>query len=284
MSKRSLGRGLGALIPGLQSPDKSQIVEIDVNLLDPNPYQPRLSHDEKAIIELAESIKEHGLIQPIVVRKKESRYEIVAGERRWRAALKAGLPRIPAVIKDLGDEECALIALVENIQRENLNPLEEAVAYKNIQEKFKLTQEEIADKLGLSRSTVANTLRILNLPEPVKDLIRNNKLARGHAVAISGLPTEELQLKAAEITAKNGLSVRETEKLVNLLKGKATKKPGKKAARKETVLGEIEKRLSLFSGLKVKIKLKKHGIEAVFKAASLEELEKLAGKLGAKPE
>jgi len=282
--KRSLGRGLGALIPGLQNADKSQIVEIDIDLLDPNPYQPRLHHDEKTIYELAESIKKHGLIQPIIVRKKESRYEIVAGERRWQAALKAGLSRIPAVIKELDDEECALVALVENIQRENLNPLEEAVACKNIQEKFNLTQEEIADKLGLSRSTVANTLRILNLPEPVKELIRDNKLARGHAVAISGLPTEELQLKAAEITVKNGLSVRETERLVNLLKGLPTKKNSKKATRKVPVLGEIEKRLSFFSGLKVKIKVKKNGIEAVFKAASLEELERFAEKLGVKAE
>jgi ParB family chromosome partitioning protein len=277
--KKSLGRGLGALIPSLQQLERSQVIELEVELLVPNPFQPRLRFEDKSIEELAESIKKHGLIQPIIVRKKEGRYEIVAGERRWQAAKKAGLQRIHAVVKDVSDEECALMALVENLQRENLNPLEEAIAFKNIQDRFQLTQEEIADKIGLSRSTVTNTLRILNLPEPVKNLIRENKLSRGHAVAISGLPTEELQLKAAEAVVKNSLSVRETERLVNLLKGKRSSS-SRRLKTGHLDLKEIEKKLALASGMKARIKLRKQGIEIIFKAESLEEVERLSEKLG----
>lgn len=278
MPKKGLGKGLSALIPSLQASDKSQVIEVPVEDLRPNPFQPRVELEEEAIEKLAESIKVHGVIQPIVVREKDGGYEIVAGERRFRAAISAGLKKIPAIVRNLNDADCALVALVENLQRENLNPLEEALAYKNLQERFGLKQEEIAERLGISRSAVANTIRLLSLPEEVKEMLAKNKISRGHAVAISGLPTSEMQVEAAKTVLRNALSVRETEKLVNLLKAN---KGGKKEIR-SSVKGfkEMERELTSKLGMKTRIKMKKSGIEIVVKATSFDELNEFMKKLG----
>lgn len=273
MPRKGLGKGLSALIPSLQASEKREIVEIPLDELRPNPYQPRIELDEEAIESLAESIKTHGIIQPIVVREKEGYYEIVAGERRFRAAQKAGLEKVPAVVKNIGDEECALIALVENLQRENLNPLEEALAYKNLQDKFGLKQEEIAERIGISRSTVANTLRILSLPEEVKEMIATDRLSRGHAVALSGLQDRDLQIRAAKTVVRNSLSVRETEKLVNLLKAKRDKRSGERSERAS--IREMEELIAQKTGLKTKIRIKKSAIEVVISARSIEEIREM---------
>lgn len=277
MPRKGLGKGLGALIPSLQASEKRQIVEIPVDELKPNPYQPRIDLDEEAINSLAESIRAHGIIQPIVVREKEGHYEIVAGERRFRAAKKAGLEKVPAVVKNIGDEECALVALVENLQRENLNPLEEALAYRNLQERFGLKQEEIAERIGISRSSVANTLRILSLPDEVKEMIARDQLSRGHAVALSGLQDRELQIRAAKTIVRNSLSVREAEKLVNLLKGKKERK--EKSRTQRTSIREIEEKIAEKTGLKTEIKIKKSAVEVVIKARSLDEIKEMLERL-----
>lgn len=279
MPKRALGKGLSALIPSFQGNEKYQIVEVEVESLKPNPYQPRTEIDEESLNNLAESIKKHGLIQPIVVRQKDNFYEIVAGERRYRAAIKANLKKVPVIVKNVGDEESALVALIENLQRENLNPIEEAIAYKNLQEKFNLTQEKIAEKIGLSRSAVANTLRILSLPDEIKEMIVKKEISRGHAVALLGLPSKSLQIEAAKTILKNSLSVREAERLVNLLK---SQKLGSKKvkSRISNSLKSLEKEISRRTELKAKIKLKKNKIEIVLSAKTIDEINSFINKLG----
>jgi ParB family chromosome partitioning protein len=277
MQKKSLGRGLSALIPTLSGGEQAKIVELPTERLKGNPYQPRESIDEQKIEELAESIKQHGIIQPIIVRESKEGYEIVAGERRWRAARKAGLERVPVLIKDFSDEECATIALVENIMREDLNPLEEAHAFRRLIEEFSLKQEELALRLGISRSAVANTLRILSLPPQIQDYLASGKLTKGHAIALLALDSSELQLEVANSVIRNSLSVRETEKIVSLLKTKR-KKSSKKAGRIRE-FRDYEKMLSESTGLSAKIRLTKRGIELKIKMSSVDKLEELVKKL-----
>lgn len=277
MQRKSLGKGLSALIPTLSGGEQTKIVELPIEKLKANPYQPRESIDEKKIDELAESIKLHGMIQPIIVRESKEGYEIVAGERRWRAAKKAGLERLPALIKDFTDEECATIALIENIMREDLNPLEEAHAFKRLIENFNLKQEELARKLGISRSVVTNTLRLLSLPPQIQDYLASGKLTKGHALALLSLESDKLQLEVANTIVKNSLSVRETEKIVSLLKNK--KKKSGKSSSKIREFREYEKILAESTGLNAKIKITKKGIELKFKMSSIEKLEELVNKL-----
>lgn len=277
MSKRGLGRGLSALIPSLGEGSQVKVVELSVNELKPNPFQPREVIDEEKIDELARSIDQHGVIQPIVVREASSGYEIVAGERRWRAAKKAGLERIPAIIRSISDEECALIALVENMMRENLNPVEEAMALKILMDNFKLKQEELANQLGLSRSVVANTLRILTLPDQIKKMLIDGKITKGHALAILSLDSPQMQLEVADSIVKNSLSVREAEKLVALLRSRK-----KKASRKSQSVGglkEFEKAIAESTGYNARIKLTKRGIELKIKFSSIDKLEELVKRL-----
>jgi len=225
MAKRGLGKGLGALIPTdldvmaelTQAeetvPNDNKIVEIKIDLIEPNKYQPRKVFQQEALEELAKSIKEHGLVQPIVVRKAGDKFELVAGERRWRAAKLAGLEKIPALIKDFNLQETTEIALIENIQREDLNPLEEASAYQLLLDEFKLTQEELAKKVGKSRPYIANTLRLLSAPTEIQQHVIEGKLTAGHARALLPLPPAG-QIQLAEKIIKENLSVRETEAIV----------------------------------------------------------------------
>lgn len=217
MAKKGLGKGLSALIPALSEDKGLKVEEIDINEIKPNPNQPRQHYDEEAFKELVESVKKMGVIQPIVVRAKGFEYELVAGERRWRAAREAGLKLIPAVIKQVGEADSLEMALVENLHREDLNPVEEARAYRELITKFGLTQEELAEKIGKSRSAVANSLRLLSLPHSVQQLIVDGQLTAGHARAILSLKSEERQLRLAEKIIGEGLSVREAEKQVQLL-------------------------------------------------------------------
>ena len=213
----ALGRGLSALIPEapLAAAPSERGLEVDTDLLRPNPFQPRIHVDEARIEELARSIRAHGIIQPIVVRRSEgSGYEIVAGERRWRASQRAGLLKVPVVVRDIPDDKLLAAALIENIQREDLNPVEEAQAYRRLSDDLNLPQEQIAEAVGKDRSSIANYLRLLRLPHEIRENLVAGSLSMGHARAILGMPDETAQLRVSrDIVAKN-LSVRETEALV----------------------------------------------------------------------
>ncbi|MCG0238450.1 MAG: ParB/RepB/Spo0J family partition protein [Firmicutes bacterium] len=213
MSRRGLGKGLRVLIPE-SSEEKENVQEIEVAQIRPNPHQPRQAFDEAKLAELAASIREHGVVQPVLVRPVESGYELVAGERRWRAAQMAGLDRIPAIVRDLTPAQVMEIALIENLQREDLNPLEEAEAYRRLIEEFHLTQEELARRLGKSRSQIANTLRLLNLPEPVRSRIAAGTLSVGHAKVLLGLSDPGEQVRLADRVEREQLSVRQLEALI----------------------------------------------------------------------
>ncbi|HHW12198.1 MAG TPA: ParB/RepB/Spo0J family partition protein [Firmicutes bacterium] len=211
---RALGKGLGALIPQLEEEDLQNTQEIPVESIEPNPYQPRRHFDPESLQELAASIKEHGVLQPLLVRRKGDGYQLIAGERRLRAARQVGLTTVPVVVKELDDRTIMEIALVENLQREDLNPMEEAEAYQRLMAEFNLTQEEVAKAVGKSRSAIANTLRLLNLPEPIQRMVAEGQLTMGHARALLSLEQPEQQLYISEKILQEKLSVRETEELV----------------------------------------------------------------------
>ena len=220
--KKGLGRGLSALIPNapetkVESRDQRSMSETDVDRIKPSPFQPRRSFDEAKIEELAASIRNQGIIQPLVVRPKGDGFELIAGERRWRAAMKAGLSRVPVVVRDASDHEALQLALVENLQREDLNPIEEASGYRRLQEEFHWSQEEMAEKVGKSRPAIANSLRLLALPAEVQQEVSGGNLPAGQARALLGLHTEALIVSACRDVIAKGLSTRETEKMVRLL-------------------------------------------------------------------
>lgn len=216
--KRGLGKGLSALISDdfsniQEDSSKDSILNINIKDIIPNKNQPRTDFDDDSLKELAKSIELYGLIQPILVREVKGKYEIVAGERRWRACKLAGLKEIPGIVKDMGQEESAKIALIENIQREDLNPVEEAQAYKRLMEEFKLTQEELSNQIGKSRSYISNSIRILNLDNKVLDHISSGELSQGHGKAILSIKDKEEQIKIAKEILNKKLNVRDTESL-----------------------------------------------------------------------
>ena len=222
-----LGKGLGALLStNIVEEEKIQDGEVIQNLkiieVEPNKDQPRRSFDEESIEELASSIKEYGVIQPIIVTKQNDYYQIVAGERRWRASKKAGLAEIPAIVREYDKQKNSEIALIENIQRQDLNPIEKAMAIKELLDTYELTQQKLADKLGISRSGLANTVRILNLSPKVIDLVKEGKLTEGHCKALLAVEDEEKQYQAAIHMIESGDSVREAEKQVRIKKKKVS--------------------------------------------------------------
>ncbi|WP_339186058.1 ParB/RepB/Spo0J family partition protein [Brevibacillus sp. FSL K6-6036] len=250
---RGLGKGLNALITSNMIEEEEHVLEILVADIRPNPYQPRKEFESSAIEELAQSIKEHGIIQPLIVRKSIKGYELVAGERRLRAAKSLGLKKVAAVVKDYSDQQLMEIALIENLQRENLNPLEEAEAYEKLISHHSYTQEQLAKKIGKSRPHVANMLRLLQLPEQIRKMVSASDLSMGHARALLGVEKEELQLQLAKEAVKKGLSVRQLEELVkqaNVSRETSKKKPLKK----EPQLIQLEERLRSRLGTSVKIK------------------------------
>ena len=207
--------GLGRLgIEAIYSELKEDNKELEISRLSVNPFQPRKDFDQEELNELAQSIKENGIIQPIIVRNTDDMYQIVAGERRWRAAQIAGLDKVPVIIKYLNDFEMMQIALIENVQREDLNPMEEALAYKRLTEEFNLKQDEIASKVGKSRSTVANAMRLLNLPVDVQKFVSEGLISSGHARALLSLTSKDMIIKLAEKIVSKGLSVRQTEEII----------------------------------------------------------------------
>ncbi|HSP14945.1 MAG TPA: ParB/RepB/Spo0J family partition protein [Thermoanaerobaculia bacterium] len=279
--KKVLGRGLGALIPAKHidaAPlSGGGLLQVPLDQISPNRYQPRKNFDESSLDELARSVREHGIVQPLVVTRAGDHFELVAGERRYRAARKAGLQTVPVVVKELMREGDALqIALIENIQREDLNPIEEANAYHQLHEEFGLTQEEISRRVGKERSTVANFLRLLKLPESVKKLLAGGQLSMGHARALLSLDSARKQEQLAERIVKNGLSVRQTEMIAS---GGAPKKAEKKEQDKDVFTRDAEERLTRTLRTKVDIDRKRRGGVIHIRFASEDDLIRIYDEL-----
>jgi ParB family chromosome partitioning protein len=279
----ALGKGLSALIPDaadtLSMPPMS--LEVDIDLLDPNDYQPRSQMEDERLEELTHSIKVNGIIQPIVARRTDNhRYQIIAGERRWRAAQRAGLQRVPVVVKEIGAHERQRrleMALIENIQRENLNPIEEARAYERLVKEFGLSHEDVARQVGKDRSSVANTLRLLRLPEEVRAEVASGRLSMGHARAIVSLPSDADQRRVARDVLARNLSVREAEAIVKKAAAGGSAGPERAPAKKKDVhtrAAEEQLRLTLGTPVEIKRKGKRGGILAIA-FANEDELQRL---------
>lgn len=276
--KKGLGKGLDALFEsykeeiGSHNQENSKLQEIKITDIDPDPKQPRKQFDEEKIKELADSIKNHGVVQPIIVRPSGNRYILVAGERRWRASRAANKTTIPALILDTSDKEALEISLIENLQREDLNPIEEAKGIQDMVDRLRITQEEAAERLGKSRPAIANALRLLQLSKSIQDLLADNRLTAGHARALLSIENEKLRDEIAAAIIKKNLSVRETEKLVQSL----NKKPKKaKAKQKPSYILEIESHMEESLGTRVQINpgAKKGVIEIEY--YSNEDLERI---------
>lgn len=284
--KRGLGKGLEALIPAAmeqETPARAGVSEIPVSSIVPNPRQPRQAMQEEALKELADSIREHGVIQPIVVTRVttatgEEQFRLIAGERRWAAARLAGLERIPAVVKEATAQQTLELALVENLQRADLNPLEAAQAYRQLIEEFGLTQEQVAEKVGKNRATVTNTLRLLRLPAAVRDALLAGGISEGHARPLLSLPTDEQRLQVLDLIGRKGLSVRQTEDLVaRLLEGPPTPAlaPSDEPPETRSLLRTLEESL----GEKVQLVRGRRGGKLVIHFHSDEELDAICQRL-----
>lgn len=215
MTRKALGRGLSALLREVETATTG-LDQIPTNLIEPNPFQPRQAFPESSLQELAHSIRAKGVVQPVLLRLIDGRYQLVAGERRWRAAQMAGLEKIPAIVRELDDREAIELTLAENLLREDLNPLEVGRAFDLLQQKYRLTHEEIAERVGINRSTVTNMLRLLRLPASIQEMLANSQISYGHARALLGLESEAAQTQLAKLVAKQGLSVRQVETMVAL--------------------------------------------------------------------
>ena len=260
MNRKALGRGLGALLSSDRTIDLgSEPSEVDLDSIVPGPMQPRTYFDEASLESLAESIRSHGVVQPLLVRRRDGGYELVAGERRWRAAKIAGLTRVPVIVKEVPDESLLEIALIENIQREDLNPIEEAQAYKKLIETVGLTQEALASRVGRDRSYITNYLRLLRLPEDLQQLVREGRLSTGHARTLLALSHPDLQRRIARQIIDRGLSVRVTENIVQkMADGKSTKSaPAPRAVDPNVRAAETKLRRAL--GTQVKILMSEQG-------------------------
>ena len=286
-SARGLGKGLDALIPSAQIPkraaegttevseDKGQEKLVKITKVEPNREQPRKNFDEDALQELADSIRQFGVLQPLIVQERKNYYEIIAGERRWRAAKLAGLKEVPVIIRKMSDQEIVEISLIENIQRENLNPMEEAAAYKRLLTEFHLKQEEVAERVAKSRTAVTNSMRLLKLDERVQQMVVEEMLSPGHARALLAVEDPDMQFQAANKVYNEKLNVREVEKLVKRI-GK--EKPVKKErdSQQDAVFQDLEEKMKASLGTKVSINRKndkKGRIEIEY--YSMEELERL---------
>ena len=277
MAKRGLGKGLDALIPGGFQPEVSGgIQQVAIDMIFPNPSQPRVQFNDESLDELANSILEHGIIQPLILTpgKKADQYILIAGERRLRAAEKAGLDSVPAIIRDASDLERLELALIENIQRENLSPLESSFAYQKLTDEFSLSHDEIATKVGKSRSAITNSLRLLKLPQEIQASLHDGIISEGHARAILGLASKKSQLAAFDTINKNALNVRQTEELVRKMSGQKTaKKQTKKTTKPE--IRSLEDNLRTMLGTKVSLKHSGKGGTIVIHYYSEEELDSL---------
>ena len=278
--KGGLGRGMDALfLDNSATGNENGSTMLSINEVEPNRNQPRKIFNESGLEELAKSIEQNGIIQPILVRPMtDGSYQLIAGERRWRAARIAGLTEVPVTIREMSDEEASIFALIENLQREDLNPVEEAEGLKSLIESYGFTQEEAADKVGKSRTAVTNTLRLLKLPSPVRELLSNGKITAGHARALLGLDDEKEMLKIAETTVAQDLSVRQVEKMVKYALQGEKPKPKKRDKKRDQYYDEVEIALTNTLGRKVKIYLSSTGHKGTleFEFFGKEDLTKLA--------
>lgn len=285
MARKGLGKGLGSLIPEIEEKeekfDGEKVVELKISEVEPNKKQPRARFDEEKLNELADSISQHGVISPIIVIKLDNGfYRIVAGERRWRASKIAGMKKIPAIVREFDDKTSTEVALIENLQRENLNPVEEARGYDELIKKFSLTQEEAAKKVGKSRPYIANSLRILNLHKKILDMLENSQLSVGHAKVLLSVEDKSKQLELAKLILENSLTVRELEKILKRAE-KQDEKPQNKEKEdlnKKLAYDEFEKKLQSALGTKVKILSGKRKGKIEIEYYSEEDLERI-GKI-----
>ena len=285
MVRKGLGKGLGSLIPEIEEKeekfDGEKVVELKISEVEPNKKQPRVRFDEEKLNELADSISQHGVISPIIVIKLDNGfYRIVAGERRWRASKIAGMKKIPAIVREFDDKTSTEVALIENLQRENLNPVEEARGYDELIKKFSLTQEEAAKKVGKSRPYIANSLRILNLHKKILDMLENGQLSVGHAKVLLSVEDKSKQPELAKLILENSLTVRELEKILKRAE-KQDEKPQNKEKEdlnKKLAYDEFEKKLQSALGTKVKILSGKRKGKIEIEYYSEEDLERI-GKI-----
>lgn len=283
--KKGLGRGLNVLMSSNDIPQENNVLEIDINKITPNRSQPRNVFNEDSLNELAQSIKEMGIIQPLTVKKTDDYYEIIAGERRWRAARIAGLKKVPVIIKEYDDLKSLEAALIENIQREDLNPMEEAFTYIRFSDEFGLNQEQIAQKVGKSRSAVANAMRLANLDKRVQVFVKEYKLTNGHARALLGIADNDLQFELAERVIDEDMNVRATEELVKLTienMNKPSVAEEKKIIRNPEVAREcmrISKELRSIFGTKVNVKNNKNRGKIEIEYNSIDELDRIVGMI-----
>jgi ParB family chromosome partitioning protein len=274
MKRKGLNRGLGvgALIPTDTLLDESGLRTVPISSIEPNPHQPRSQMDEEKLSELADSIKEHGLIQPLIVTESDGKYTLIAGERRWRAAQLAGKVEVPVIVKEATPQEMLELALIENIQRADLNALEEALAYQQLMEEFGMTQEMVAQRVGKGRSTVANLVRLLTLPTEVQQAVMDGRLSGAHARNLASLPTSEMQTAVMKQIVKLGFNVRQTEQLVQKLLGNK-KPPPKQRAAPEAELAALEMKFRESLGTRVDLKNGRQGGRVIIHFYSDEELQ-----------
>lgn len=282
--RKGLGKGLDSMIPEQIKNSKdnnednvSRETLININEIEPNKTQPRKNFDEEALNELSDSIKQYGIIQPLILQKMNKGYEIIAGERRWRAARIAGLKKVPAIIKEYTDQEIVEIALIENIQREDLNPIEEALAYQRLIQEFNLKQEDVADRVSKSRTAVTNSMRLLKLDQRIQQMLIDETISSGHARALLGIEDKEKQHEAACKVIESKLSVRETEKFVrDLLKVKEGKNDTVINSNNQLVYRDIEEKIRSIMGTKVSIRNKQNNTGKIeIDYYSIEELERI---------
>ncbi len=284
MNRKALGKGINALIPdfekGVPEVEKSLATDLLIDEISPNHLQPRNYFDDKKLNDLMTSIKEHGVLQPVVVQKVDSGFELIVGERRWRASKKLGLTKIPAVIREVNDEQSLEIAIIENIHRQDLNPIEEAEAYARLSNEFALTQEMVAEKVGKSRAAVANILRLLKLSRNIKEDLISEKISMGHARALLGLEESKQMETLRNEIIKQDLTVRQTESRVNKLKKGVLDKPIKQKINKDIFTKDLEKDLARRLGTKVNILPKKNGGKLIVAYYSDDDLERIQMLMG----
>ena len=283
--KTGLGKGLDTLIPSKKVEEPvSTVVKseemVDINSIEPNKEQPRKLFNEDSLIELSESIKQHGIVQPLVVTKKDGYFKIIAGERRWRAAKLAGLKKVPVVVKDYSPQEIMEIALIENIQREDLNPVEEATAYQRLIQEYNLKQDEVAERVSKSRTAITNSLRLLKLDERVQNMLIEENISSGHARALLAIKDAELQYEMAMKIFDEKLSVRETEKLIKAMGKESNPKRKREERKNDFVYRDLEEKLKIITGTKVTINRKSEQAGRIeIEYYTPEDLEKIVALL-----
>ena len=284
MNRKALGKGINALIPdfeeGVPEAEKSLATDLLIDEISPNHLQPRNYFDDKKLNDLMSSIKEHGVLQPVVVQKVDAGFELIVGERRWRASKKLGLKKIPAILREVNDEQSLEIAIIENIHRQDLNPIEEAEAYARLSIEFELTQEMVAEKVGKSRTAVANILRLLKLSRNIKEDLISEKISMGHARALLGLEESKQMESLRNEIIKQDLTVRQTESRVNKLKKGVLDKPITQTINKDIFTKDLEKDLARRLGTKVNILPKKNGGKLIVTYYSDDDLERIQMLMG----